>query len=110
MSFFPEALRDARRAAGLSQGELAARSGLSRMTVQKLEAGAIDPRLSTVEVLLRALGLSLALVPSELEPAVEEFVRGGGRVVGQPPGVSAPASIVDVLAREPRPKTKPRGR
>lgn len=102
MSFFPGALREARRAARLSQGELAARAGLSRMTVQKLEAGAIDPRLSTVEVLMRALGLSLVPVPSELEPAVLEFLRAGGRVIAQPPGVSAPPSIVDVLAGDTR--------
>ena len=101
---FASALQQARRAAGLSQGELAARSGLSRMTVQKLEAGAIDPRLSTIEVLLRVLGLSLVLVPGELSPAVEEFVRAGGRLVAQPAGIGAPASIVDVLAREPAKK------
>jgi hypothetical protein len=78
------------------------------MTVQKLEAGAIDPRLSTVEVLLRALGLSLVLAPAELTPAVEAFVRAGGRAVAQPPGVAAPASIVEVLAREPKPARRRR--
>ncbi len=102
MSFFPDALREARRAAGLSQGELAARAGLARMTVQKLEAGAIDPRLSTVEVLFRVLGLTVVPVPTELKPAVDEFLRSGGRVVAQPPGVGAPASIVDVIARDAR--------
>lgn len=35
------ALRDARRAAGLQQEELARRAGVSRMTVQRLEAGTI---------------------------------------------------------------------
>ena len=111
MSFlFANALREARRAARLSQGELAARAGLSRMTVQKIEAGAIDPRLSTLAVLMRALGLSLVPVPAELESAVEEFLRSGGRLVAQPPGVGAPPSIVDVIATRPRPGggTRPR--
>jgi transcriptional regulator with XRE-family HTH domain len=95
------ALRNARRAAGLSQAELAARAGLSRMTVQKLEADALDPRLSTLVVLMRALGLELLVVPAELKSTVEDFLRAGGRVVAQPAGVSAPPSIVDVIARAP---------
>jgi transcriptional regulator with XRE-family HTH domain len=102
MSFDPRsALRDARRSTGLTQGELAERAGLSRMTVQKIEAGAIDPRLSTLAVLVRALGLDLVLVPGPLAPAVEDFVRAGGRMVGQPAGIGAPPSIVDVVTASP---------
>lgn len=97
-----EHLRDARRARGLSQAEAAEAAGLSRMTVQKLEAGSVDARVSTLEELVRALGLELTLVPRELAPSVEAFVRSGGRVVGQPSGVSAPPSIVDVVREEPR--------
>lgn len=98
------ALRSARRAAGLRQEDLAARAGLSRMTVQKLEAGSIDPRMSTLTVLARALGLELMLVPADLSPAVEDFLRSGGRIVAQPPGVGAPASIVEILSRTPQAK------
>jgi predicted transcriptional regulator len=71
----PEALKRARVAARLSQGDLAARAGLSRMTVQKIEAGAIDPRLSTLLVLLRALGLDFLLVPTAIRPTVDDFLR-----------------------------------
>ncbi len=91
------ALKNARTAAQLSQSDLAARAGLSRMTVQKIEAGAIDPRLSTLLVLMRALGLDLLLVPTAIRPTVDDFLRSGGRVVGQPAGTTAPASIVDVI-------------
>ena len=38
-----------RRAAGLSQTEVAARMGTSQSTVARLEAGEVDPRLSTLE-------------------------------------------------------------
>jgi len=97
-------LRASRRASRLSQSELASRAGVSRMTVQKLESGAIDVRLSTLLVLLRALGLELVPVPTALEPAVEGFVRAGGRVVGQPEGSAAPPSIVRTFTnvRPPR--------
>lgn len=105
------AFAKARRAAGLSQAELAERAGVSRMTVQKLEAGTIDPRASTLDVLARELGLELVFVPRSLSDAVDDFLRSGGRVVAQPAGVAAPPSIVDTLtappdvrsgAREPR--------
>jgi len=99
------ALRNARIAAGMTQAALATRAGVARMTVQKIEAGDIDPRLATILVLFRALGLDLLLVPSAVRPTVEDFIRSGGRVVAQPAGVSAPASIVDAIAREP-PKRK----
>ena len=99
---WPDTLRAARRARKLSQAEVADAAGLSRMTVQKLEAGSVDARISTLVELVRALGLELTLVPRELAPAVETFVRSGGRVVGQPSGVGAPPSIVDALRDEPR--------
>src|SRR5687768_14596043 len=97
-----QALRDARRAAGLRQKEVARRAGLSRMTVQRIEAGSIDPRLSTLVLIARVLGLEVMLVPGGLRPALEDFVRAAGRVVGQPPGIGAPPSIVDALAARPR--------
>lgn len=90
-------LEAARKAAGLSQETLAERAGLSRMTVQRTEAGQIDPRLSTLLVMARALGLELMPVPAALRPQLEEFVRAGGRVLGQPAGVGAPPSIAQTL-------------
>lgn len=115
MSNVPESMRVARQAAGLNQDDVARRAGLSRMTVQRTESGGIDPRLSTLQVMARALGLDLMLVPAVLRPALEDFVRSGGRLVGQPAGVEAPPSIVDTLAaptsqREEEPRRTPRSR
>jgi hypothetical protein len=46
----------------------------------------------------RALGMEIMLVPSAIRPDIEAFVQSGGKVLGQPVGVDAPASIVeDVL-------------
>ena len=44
-------LARARKAANLTQAELAERAGLSRMTVQRLESGNLDPRLSPLHEL-----------------------------------------------------------
>lgn len=58
-------LQAARKRQGLKQQELAERAGLSRMTVQRIESGAIDPRLSTLVEMARVLGLALVAVASE---------------------------------------------
>ena len=98
-----DALKAARLAAGLSQDDLATLSGLSRKTVNRLEAGVIDPRLSTLEVVARALGMDILLVPSGIRPDIESFVRSGGKLLGQPAGVNAPVSIVDVMLEGRKP-------
>jgi transcriptional regulator with XRE-family HTH domain len=57
-SAFGELLRRHRLAAGLTQGELAARAGLSARTVSDLERGVKSrPHLHTVQLLAAALGL-----------------------------------------------------
>jgi transcriptional regulator with XRE-family HTH domain len=63
-------LAEHRRAAGLSQTEIAARMGTSQSTVARLEAGEVDPRMSTLERYADALGgrLDVAL---RFDPAVE---------------------------------------
>lgn len=57
-------LRDARKAAALSQAALAAKSGAGRVTIARLEAGALqDFRVGTLARLCDALGLELAALP-----------------------------------------------
>lgn len=51
-------LRDERKAAGLTQAELAGRSELHRVYIARLESGAVDVPLSTVHRLADALGIS----------------------------------------------------
>ncbi|MFT3815142.1 MAG: helix-turn-helix transcriptional regulator [Acidovorax sp.] len=87
----------ARKAARLTQAELAERAGLARMTVQRLEGGSLDPRLSTLQELARTLGLDLIAVPSSLRPGLEAFIQSGGRFLAQPEGVDAPPSVVERL-------------
>ncbi|ALJ82890.1 helix-turn-helix domain-containing protein [Ketogulonicigenium vulgare] len=56
-------LRQARKAGGLSQADLAAKAGLWQRTVSTLETGAADARLETLFDLLAALDLELQVVP-----------------------------------------------
>ncbi|HEX8066790.1 MAG TPA: helix-turn-helix domain-containing protein [Thermoleophilaceae bacterium] len=73
----PAVLRDARRAAGLSQAALAARSGTSQATVSAYESGRKQPSVDTLGRLLAATGARLAVetgLPREPSPAEHERV------------------------------------
>jgi transcriptional regulator with XRE-family HTH domain len=52
------ALRDARKAAGLTGDRLSARCGISQSKISKLETGKVLPSASDVERILTALGIS----------------------------------------------------
>lgn len=99
MSNLIQQLEVMRKAANLTQDDLATHAGLSRMTVQRAEAGQIDPRLSSVQAIAKTLNVELMLVPTALRHELESFVRSGGRFLGQPPGAGAPLSIVQTLER-----------
>lgn len=56
-------LRHARRRAGLTQRELAERSGVAQSHVARIESSAVDPSVTTLSVLLRACGTTLEALP-----------------------------------------------
>jgi predicted transcriptional regulator len=65
-----EALVRARQESALSQTEIAARMGTSQSAVARLESGALDARLSTLERYAAALGHTVdwQVRPSEEPP------------------------------------------
>lgn len=68
-------LRAARRQEGLTQAELATRSGTSRVTVARLEAGSDrDVRVGTMVSLCEALGLDLTAVSAARRPDLETLL------------------------------------
>ena len=54
-----EKLRAARRAAGMTQAQLAAAIGCSQKDVSRWEAGQIEPGVLTVKKMAQALGCSM---------------------------------------------------
>ena len=53
-------LREARRRAGLTQAELARRSGAGRSLISRYERGEVEPGLEALRRLIRACGLDLS--------------------------------------------------
>jgi transcriptional regulator with XRE-family HTH domain len=54
-------VRDLRVMSGLSQEQLALRSGVSEISISKIETGKVRPRLSTVRKLADGLGVALSV-------------------------------------------------
>ena len=71
-------LAEARRSAGLSQHDLAARAGTSRPTLSSYEHGHRSPTLATATRILAAAGYELAAVPAI---SFTEQATGHGRAV-----------------------------
>jgi predicted nucleotidyltransferase/DNA-binding XRE family transcriptional regulator len=65
-----ELLREARRRAGLSQSELAARAGVTQSVVSEYEAGKRQPGVPTLARLVAATGHELTLGLNRTDPAV----------------------------------------
>lgn len=79
-----EALRTARRTAGLSQAEVAARAETSQATVSAYESGRKEPSLRTLSRLLAVTGTRLAVEPAPAPvrtPSSADLARAGRRLV-----------------------------
>jgi transcriptional regulator with XRE-family HTH domain len=65
----------ARHRAGLSQRALGAKVGLAQSHISKIERAAVDPQVSNLVEIARALGLELMLIPTQLVPGVQALQR-----------------------------------
>ena len=87
-----EKLYELRRAAGLSQEELAERLNVSRQAVSKWENGAAQPELSKLVELSRLYGVSVDELLS-----LEEAEKGDAKAASSV-DASAPAPAQETLA------------
>jgi transcriptional regulator with XRE-family HTH domain len=67
-------IREARLRAGLSQQELAAKSGKDRTAIARWEQGAVAPSLDTLVDLLRSCGFDIPLGLVEYDPGPDERI------------------------------------
>jgi transcriptional regulator with XRE-family HTH domain len=76
-------IRAARRRAGLTQAALAARAGTSQATLSAYESGRKRPSVQTLDRVLKAAGMRLAVEPAE-RPVVavsEELLARRARIL-----------------------------
>jgi transcriptional regulator with XRE-family HTH domain len=65
-------LRDARRAAGLTQAGLASRLGTTQSAIARLERDGANPRIETLDRALRACGRELSLDARPHKSSIDE--------------------------------------
>lgn len=63
MSMSGRMVREARRRAGLTQRQLAAKAGIPQETIARIERGRVDPRVTTLDRLLEGCGYGLESMP-----------------------------------------------
>jgi transcriptional regulator with XRE-family HTH domain len=68
-------IREARRRAGLTQAELAARAGVPQSTVGRIESGARDPSTELAERLVRAAGFEMRVGLGEPDPDTDSMIE-----------------------------------
>lgn len=67
-------LRTTREARKMSQRELSARSGLTQSHISQIERGTMEPGLSSLVDVARALDLEVVLAPKKLMPAIRNIL------------------------------------
>lgn len=99
---FGRRLRDARRAAGLSQSALEKRSGVPKTTLSRYENERILPSLHTLEGLASALGVTTGSLLGDGQAIAERFLRvlaeRGVRFRGMREAERLANLVADVLA------------
>ena len=63
MSMAGRMVREARRRVNLTQRQLSAKAGIPQETIARIERGRVDPRVGTLDRLLKACGYGLESMP-----------------------------------------------
>ncbi|MFX1275830.1 MAG: CBS domain-containing protein [Promethearchaeota archaeon] len=86
-------LKTLRRAAGLTQTELAKIAGVSQSLIARIEKGGIDPRASTLEKIIRAIYFA-----KEPEQKISEFATKNVIKINSKEKLSKAASLMSEMA------------
>ena len=68
-------VREARRRSGLTQAQLAARAGVPKSTVGRIESGARVPSTELVERLVEAAGWNVSVSLAEPDPGTDSMIE-----------------------------------
>jgi predicted transcriptional regulator len=73
-----------RQALRLSQQAVAERAGLTQTYLSKVERGRLDPRLTTLQDIARAVSAELVLVPADLLPSIRAAIGASSTAEERP--------------------------
>ena len=87
----PAFLRRQRNQRRLTLEMLSAKVGMSPQHLSEIESGKRDPRLSSIERMAEAMGMTVLIVPDAMAPDLRRYVANNGRIYTTHAGLAAAA-------------------
>lgn len=96
VTYIAEAIKAARMEKAISQRALSDKVGIPQGHISKIENGDVDPRLSSVIEIARALDYEVAFVPRALLPAIRSLERQAAKTP-QPTNQEVRATVQELI-------------
>ena len=90
-TLIPAFLRRQRNQRRLTLEMLSAKVGMSPQHLSEIESGKRDPRLSSIERMAEAMGMTVLIVPDAMAPDLRRYVANNGRIYTTHTGQAAAA-------------------
>jgi transcriptional regulator with XRE-family HTH domain len=78
-TLIPAFLRRQRNQRRLTLENLSAKVGMSPQHLSEIESGKRDPRLSSIERMAEAMGMTVLIVPEAMAPELRRYIAHNGR-------------------------------
>ena len=79
-TLIPAFLRRQRNQRSLTLENLSAKEGVSPQHLSEIESGKRDPRLSSIERIAEAMGMTVLIVPDAMAPDLRRYAANNGRI------------------------------
>jgi len=89
-TLIPAFLRRQRNQRRLTLEMLSAKVGMSPQHLSEIESGKRDPRLSSIERMAEAMGMTVLIVPEAMAPELRRYIAHKGRTYTTKPFISQP--------------------
>lgn len=103
-TLIPTFLRRQRHQRRLTLEGLSARVGMSPQHLSEIESGKRDPRLSSIERMAEAMGMTVLIVPEALAPELRRVIAHNGRAGATPPLSTVTRTPPDETKAPPNPR------
>jgi len=91
-TLIPAFLRRQRNQRRLTLENLSAKVGMSPQHLSEIESGKRDPRLSSIERMAEAMGMTVLIVPDAMAPELRRYIAHNGRTYTTKPFASQSAA------------------
>jgi transcriptional regulator with XRE-family HTH domain len=91
-TLIPAFLRRQRNQRRLTLENLSAKVGMSPQHLSEIESGKRDPRLSSIERMAEAMGMTVLIVPEAMAPELRRYIAHNGRTYTTKPFNTQPVT------------------